>query len=51
MIYEKMLFLSEENVGSAKGEQKKDEGMLKEQEELLKQIDQERMKLKEMREA
>lgn len=45
-----MMFLNEENVGTAKSEVK-DEEMLKEQRELTKAIDEERMKLKAMREA
>ena len=48
MIYEKLMFLSEDHVGSAK-EEVKDKEMLKEQEELNKLIEEERMKLKEMR--
>jgi hypothetical protein len=48
MLFEKMMFLNEDNVGTAK-EDVKDEQMLKEQRELTKAIDEERMKLKAMR--
>ena len=50
MIFEKMLFLSEEHKGTAK-EQVKDAQMLKEQEELTQQINEERLKIKDMRQA
>lgn len=49
MILEKMLFLDESFTGSAK-EEVKDEQMVKEQEEINKLIEQERLKLKHMRE-
>ena len=49
MILEKMLFLDESFTGTAK-EQVKDEQMVKEQERLNKEIEEERMKLKAMRE-
>jgi hypothetical protein len=49
LIFEKMLFLDESNVGSAK-EVVKDAQMLKEQEELTRQIEEERLKIKAMRE-
>ena len=50
MIFEKMLFLSEEHTGTAK-EEVKDAQMLKEQEELTQKINEERLKIKEMRQA
>jgi hypothetical protein len=49
MIFEKMLFLDESNVGTAKQEVK-DEKMLKEQDELNKLIEEERLQIKAMRE-
>lgn len=50
MVFEKMLGIDESFIGSKK-EDKKDEEMLKEQERITKQIEEERMKLKEMRET
>ena len=51
LIFEKMLFLEEEkHKGTVNPEsEKKDENMLKEQEKLTKAIEEERMKLKAMR--
>lgn len=52
MVFEKMLFLNEENIGSHNPKADvKDEEMLKEQDKLTKMIDEERLKIKAMRET
>jgi hypothetical protein len=50
MIFEKMLFLDEEKHKGTGVEKEKDEEMLKEQEKLTKEIEEERLKIKKMRE-
>ena len=50
LLFEKMLFLEEDMVGSVKPEaNKKSEEMMKEQDRLTKEIEEERLKLKAMR--
>lgn len=50
MIFEKMFALEEMTEGSAKVE-KKDESMVKDQEKIMEEIERDRMRMREMREA
>jgi hypothetical protein len=49
LVFEKMLFLDEEKHKGTATQEAKDQDMLKEQERLTKEIEEERMKLKAMR--